>query len=134
MQSAGYGDQLIGFGPLKSSTQEQILNFLVQTVRDPGGFDKLTTILEKEVKDNISRRGSEAWKALRDHYHQVSGARAHDLMNEFMRKQHPHESGATFVTRITNLRLSLGREGTNISTVQFKSAFYPPPARAGLQC
>ncbi len=43
--------------------------FLVQTVRDPGGFDKLTTILEKEVKDNISRRGSEAWKALRDHYH-----------------------------------------------------------------
>ena len=58
MQSVGYGDQLIGFGPLKSSTQEQILNFLVQTVRDPGGFDKLTTILEKEVKDNISRRGS----------------------------------------------------------------------------
>ena len=30
--------------------------------------------------------------------------------------------GATFVTRITNLRLALGREGTNISTVQFKSA------------
>ncbi len=42
-------------------------------------------------------------------------------MNEFMRKQYPHESGATFVTRITNLRPSLGREGTNISTVQFKS-------------
>ena len=41
----GYGDQLLNFGVAPDTIiQEQILNFLIQTVYDTEGFDKISTI------------------------------------------------------------------------------------------
>ena len=41
----GYGDQLLNFNvPPETVIQEHILNFLIQTVYDTEGFDKISTI------------------------------------------------------------------------------------------
>ena len=60
----GYLDQLMGFTIPDKVIQGQILNFLIQTVSDTEGFDKLITF--NEDNSNPSR-GNDAWAALRDH-------------------------------------------------------------------
>ena len=61
----GYGAQLLNFGvPADTVIQEQILNFLIQTVYETKGFDKLSTIEGTNYEGN-STRGRTAWHALR---------------------------------------------------------------------
>ena len=84
----GYGDQIRT--DVKSVTdhrmQEDIFNFLIQTVRDNDAFDKLLTVESKMLRpDEGSTRGREAWMVLKEHYEQVGTYRLHDLMTDFMR-------------------------------------------------
>jgi hypothetical protein len=96
-----------------TSIQEQILNFLIQTVYDPEGFDILCTI-ENIPFEEYSTRGRDAWHALRDHYHQVNGARISELLADFNCPQQPHESGSTFITRVINKRLEIKQAGIEV--------------------
>ena len=110
----GYGDQLLNFGVTPNTNiQEQILNFLIQTVYETEGFDKISTIEGTEYHD-YSTRGRDAWQALRNHYHQVGSARISELLAEFNRPQQAHESGSAFVTRIINKRLEIKQAGTDV--------------------
>ena len=110
----GYGEQLLKFGVTPDTIiQEQILNFLIQTVYESEGFDKISTI-EGTDFDTYSTRGRDAWQALRDHYHQVGSARISELLADFNRPQQPHESGLTFVTRIINKSLEIRQAGTDV--------------------
>ena len=71
----GYGDQL--HNPIvtpDTMIQEQILNFLIRTVYETKGFDKLSTI-EGTTFVGHSTKGRDALQALRDHHHQVGSAR-----------------------------------------------------------
>ena len=57
----GYGDQLLNSHmPPNSIIQEQILNFLIQTVYDIEGFDLLCAI-ESTPFEEYSTRGRDAW-------------------------------------------------------------------------
>ncbi len=96
-----------------SNIQEQILNFLIQTIYESEGFDKLSTIEGTDFND-YSTRGRDAWQALRDHYHQVGSARISELLADFNRPQQLHESGSAFVTRIINKRLEIKQAGTDV--------------------
>ena len=87
------------------------MNFLIRTVYEAEGFDKISTI-EGTTFDGYSTRGRDAWRALRDHYHQVGSARMSELLAEFNRQQQPHESCSAFVTRIINKRLDIKPAGT----------------------
>ena len=110
----GYGDQLLNHGVTPNTNiQEQILNFLIQTVYETEGFDKISTIEGTEFSD-YSTRGRDAWQALRNHYHQVGSARISELLADFNRPQQPHESGSAFVTRIINKRLEIKQAGTDV--------------------
>ena len=56
----GYGEQLeVGYESLIDSVkQEEILNFLIQKVHDPNGFDKLLTVEGEALKTGeVSSRG-----------------------------------------------------------------------------
>jgi hypothetical protein len=110
----GYGDQLLNFGVTPDTIiREQILNFLIQTVYDTEGFDKINTI-EGTDYNGCSTRGRDAWQALRDHYYQVGSARISELLADFNRPQQPHESGSTFITRVINKRLEIRQAGTEV--------------------
>ena len=86
---------------------------MIQTFYDTEGFDEISTI-EGTTYDGYSFRGRNAWRALRDHYHQVGSARISELLAKFNRPQQPHESGSAFVTRIINKRLEIKQAGTEV--------------------
>ncbi len=73
--------------------QEEILNFLIQKVRDPNGFDKLLTVEGEALNPGeVSSRARRAWHLLKEHYEQVGTYRLHDLMSDPMRPQQPTET------------------------------------------
>ena len=79
----GYGEQLdVGYESLIDSVkQEEILNFLIQKVQDPNGFDKLLTVEGETVAPGaVSSRGRRAWLLLKEHYEQVQSVCPHLLM------------------------------------------------------
>ena len=121
----GYGEQLdVGYESLIDSVkQEEILNFLIQKVQDPNGFDKLLTVEGETVAPGaVSSRGRRAWLLLKEHYEQVGTYRLHELMSDFMRPQQPTESGSAFITRVINKRQEICQSGTQISVEQVKAA------------
>ena len=121
----GYGEQLdVGYESLIDSVkQEEILNFLIQKVHDPNGFDKLLTVEGEALTPcEVSSRGRRAWHLLKEHYEQVGTYRLHDLMSDFMRPQQPTESGSAYITRVINRRQEICQSGTPISVEQVKAA------------
>jgi hypothetical protein len=116
----GYGDQLIGRPPNNFLIQEQILNFLVQTVREPGGFDKLNAVECRQVTPD-SAGGRDAWRVITDHYKQVGTARTSAILSDFMRHQQPHETADAFVTRVINKRLEAKQAGVEIAVEQVRA-------------
>ncbi|MFN9909398.1 MAG: hypothetical protein ACK56F_25325, partial [bacterium] len=101
----------MGFTVPDRVIQGQILNFLIQTVSDTEGFDKLITFSEDT---NNPSRGSETWAALRDHYYRAGGSRIHELFTQFMKPQMEHETGSGFITRVINKRLEIKQCGVEI--------------------
>jgi hypothetical protein len=116
----GYEDQLMGRGRIDFHIQEQILNFLVQQVREPGGFDKLNAVECRQVTPG-SARGRDAWKVITDHYKQVGTARTSAILTDFMRHQQPHETADAFVTRVINKRLEAKQAGVEIAVEQVRA-------------
>ena len=117
----GYSDQLMGFAVPDKVIQGQILNFLIQTVSDTKGFDKLITFSEDT---NNPSRGSEAWSTLRDHYYRAGGSRIHELFTQLMKPQMEHETGSGFITRVVNKRLEIKHCGVEIPLEQLKASEY----------
>ena len=114
----GYGEQLDhAHESLTDGTkQEEILNFLIQKVHDPNGFDKLLTVEgEPPVSGEISSRGRRAWHLLKEHYEQLGTYRLHDLMSDFMRPRQPTENGSAYITRVINRRQEICQLGTQVS-------------------
>ena len=122
----GYAEQLLDPDARPDhQRQEIIFNFLIQTVRDTDGFEKLSTIEGEGIEPGAtSTRGRHAWKVLKEHYQQVGSIRLHELLTSFMKPQQPHENGSAFVTRVINRRLEIRRAGTPISEEQAKAV--PP--------
>ncbi len=114
----GYIDQLMGFIVPDKIIQGQILNFLIRTINDTGGFDKLITFSDENSNPS---KGNEAWAALRDHYYRASGSTIHELFTQFMKPQMEHETGFGLITRVINKRLEIKHNGVEIPLEQLKA-------------
>ena len=82
MSFEGYGKQLINPGnDIDDAKQDHIFHLLIQIVHDQEGFAKLRAI-EGTITSGTrspSRRGHQAWEALRNHYLQVGTVRLRTL-------------------------------------------------------
>ena len=105
-----------------SLRQEQILNFLIQTVEYPLAFQEIKTISTTRVPPGThSRRGHEAWQALKSFFYNQGSVRLVQLQQKLQKKQGPAELGGVYVTRVLNARAELKEAGDTVTDLSIKT-------------
>ena len=105
-----------------SLRQEQILNFLIQTVEYPLAFQEIKTISTTRVPPGThSRRGHEAWQALKNFFYNQGSVRLVQLQQKLQKKQGPAELGGVYVTRVLNARAELKEAGDTVTDLSIKT-------------
>ena len=118
-------NQLTSTGPYNPVSQEKILRFLIQVVKDKDGFAILQSINKDTTQDlTNSTRGYKAWSALTDHYLQEGIDRLDYLDERFRRKQSPTEKASVYITNVINTANAMKENGSELNDSDIKRQLF----------